>query len=107
GRPGFQAGLRGGPEKLDFRVGREGNRCSPYRALAGPGRRIFNAARHWRSPMLKKLRTIARSLRRRLPAIAAVLLLALPAVAAEDKAELYRAQTIVTGTGEANRLIGF
>jgi uncharacterized protein len=39
--------------------------------------------------------------------IAAVLLLALPTVAAESTAELYRAQTIVTGTGEANRLIGF
>jgi hypothetical protein len=35
-----------------------------------------------------------------------MLLLALPAVA-EPAAELYRAQTIVTGTGEANRLIGF
>jgi len=39
--------------------------------------------------------------------IAAVLLLALPTVAAESTAELYRAQTIVTGTGETNRLIGF
>ena len=36
-----------------------------------------------------------------------VLLFALPAVAAESTAELYRAQTIVTGTGETNRLIGF
>ena len=44
-----------------------------------------------------------------------MVLLALPAVAAETTpqqpaipaAELYRAQTIVTGTGEANRLIGF
>jgi uncharacterized protein len=42
-----------------------------------------------------------------LETIAAVLLLALPTVAAESTAELYRAQTIVTGTGEANRLIGF
>jgi uncharacterized protein len=49
---------------------------------------------------------MARSVPHYLAAIAAVLLLALPA-AAEATAELYRAQTIVTGTGEANRLIGF
>ena len=57
-----------------------------------------------------------------LAAIAAVVLLALPAVAAEPTpqqpavanatnaippAELYRAQTIVTGQGEANRILGF
>jgi uncharacterized protein len=42
-----------------------------------------------------------------LATIAALLLLAVPAVAAESTAELYRAQTIVTGTGETNRLIGF
>jgi uncharacterized protein len=50
---------------------------------------------------------MARSVRHYLLTMAAVLLLALPAVAAEATAELYRAQTIVTGTGEANRLIGF
>ena len=50
---------------------------------------------------------MARSVPHCLAAIAAVLLLALPAVAAEPTAELYRAQTIVTGTGETNRLIGF
>jgi uncharacterized protein len=49
----------------------------------------------------------ARCALRCLLTIAVALLLALPAVAAEDKAELYRAQTIVTGTGEANRLVGF
>ena len=44
-----------------------------------------------------------------LAAIAAALLLARPAAAADPVpiAELYRAQTIVTGTGEVNRLIGF
>ena len=46
-----------------------------------------------------------------LAAIAAVVLLALPAVAnatnAIPPAELYRAQTIVTGQGEANRILGF
>ena len=57
-----------------------------------------------------------------LAAIAAVVLLALPAIAAESSprqpavanatnaippAELYRAQTIVTGQGEANRILGF
>ena len=48
-----------------------------------------------------------------LEAIAAALL-ASPLRAAEpappnaaSRAELYRAQTVVTGTGEANRLIGF
>src|SRR5207244_3975776 len=65
--------------------------------------------------------TTARSLPCDLAAIAAVLLLALPAVAAEPApqppadsaasdsaaAKLYRAQTIVTGTGEANRITGF
>ena len=59
--------------------------------------------------------TTAHSVPSFLAAIAAVLLLALPAVAAETtprqpaipSAELYRAQTIVTGQGEANRLIGF
>jgi len=49
---------------------------------------------------------MARSVPHYLLTIAAVLLFALPA-AAESTAELYRAQTIVTGTGEANRLIGF
>lgn len=64
----------------------------------------------------------ARSVPCYLAAIAAVLLFALPALAAEPPprqptvanaanaippAELYRAQTIVTGQGEANRLIGF
>jgi len=39
--------------------------------------------------------------------LAAALLFALPAIAAEPAADLYRAQTIVTGTGEANRLTGF
>ena len=46
-----------------------------------------------------------------LAAIAAVVLLASPAVAnatnAIPPAELYRAQTIVTGQGEANRILGF
>ena len=46
-----------------------------------------------------------------LAAIAAVVLLAPPAVAnatnAIPPAELYRAQTIVTGQGEANRILGF
>jgi hypothetical protein len=57
-----------------------------------------------------------------LAAIAGVMLLALPAVAAETTpkdptvahgangipaADLYRAQTIVTGQGEANRIVGF
>ena len=50
---------------------------------------------------------MARSVTHYLLTIAAVLLLALPTVAAESTAELYRAQTIVTGTGETNRLIGF
>jgi hypothetical protein len=50
---------------------------------------------------------MARSVPHYLLTIAAVLLLAVPAVAAESTAELYRAQTIVTGTGETNRLIGF
>src|SRR5215510_11756351 len=50
---------------------------------------------------------MARSVPHYLLTIAAVLLLALPTVAAEPTAELYRAQTIVTGTGEANRLTGF
>jgi hypothetical protein len=64
----------------------------------------------------------ARSVPLSLAAIAAMLLLALPAVAAEGApqqpaastaantvppAELYRAQTIVTGQGEANRITGF
>jgi hypothetical protein len=50
---------------------------------------------------------MARSVPNCLATIAAVLLLAVPAVAAEPTAELYRGQTIVTGTGETNRLIGF
>jgi uncharacterized protein len=50
---------------------------------------------------------MARSVPHCLATIAMVLLFALPAVAAESTAELYRAQTIVTGTGETNRLIGF
>jgi len=65
---------------------------------------------------------MARSVPRYLAVIAAALLLAHPACAAEPPprqptvanaanailpAELYRAQTIVTGQGEANRLIGF
>jgi hypothetical protein len=50
---------------------------------------------------------MARSVHHYLLTIAAVLLLALPTVAAEPTAELYRGQTIVTGTGETNRLIGF
>jgi uncharacterized protein len=50
---------------------------------------------------------MARSVPHCLATIATVLLFALPAVAAESTAELYRAQTIVTGTGETNRLIGF
>jgi hypothetical protein len=50
---------------------------------------------------------MARSVPHYLLTIAAVLLLAVPTVAAEPTAELYRAQTIVTGTGETNRLIGF
>jgi uncharacterized protein len=50
---------------------------------------------------------MARSVPHCLATIAAVLLFALPTVAAESTAELYRAQTIVTGTGETNRLIGF
>src|SRR5215510_10948542 len=50
---------------------------------------------------------MARSVPHYLLTIAAVLLLALPTVAAEPTAELYRGQTIVTGTGETNRLIGF
>jgi uncharacterized protein len=50
---------------------------------------------------------MARSVPHRLATIATVLLFALPTVAAESTAELYRAQTIVTGTGETNRLIGF
>ena len=49
---------------------------------------------------------MARSVPHYLLTIAAVLLFALPA-AAESTAELYRGQTIVTGTGETNRLIGF
>jgi uncharacterized protein len=59
--------------------------------------------------------TTARSVSSLVSTIAAVVLLALPAVAAESvdgakaspTAELYRAQTIVTGTGEANRSTGF
>jgi len=65
---------------------------------------------------------MTRSIPSFLAAIAAVVLLALPAVAAESsprqpavanatnaipRAELYRAQTIVTGQGEANRILGF
>jgi uncharacterized protein len=50
---------------------------------------------------------MARSVPHCLATIATVLLFALPAVAAESTAELYRAQTVVTGTGETNRLIGF
>jgi uncharacterized protein len=50
---------------------------------------------------------MARSVPHYLLTIAAVLLFAVPAVAAEPTAELYRGQTIVTGTGETNRLIGF
>jgi uncharacterized protein len=59
---------------------------------------------------LNKHRKIVSPLPRFGLALAAVVLLAVPTAAAESApptAELYRAQTIVTGTGEANRLIGF
>jgi len=49
----------------------------------------------------------ARSMSRFLLALAVAMLLAVAPAAAQPAPELYRAQTIVTGTGEANRIIGF